>query len=199
MIGPFAAEVVLADGYAAGLLATACGLDRLARHVAERTERHRTGGFTYRPEHDAWICPTDQMLWPVRHDRRLTLYRARPSVCNACPREADCAPSQRGREIVRAPRPWPHSEAGRFHRGIALVLVTLAATLTPVEAARHPTWPDLALSAATLALTALTGWWLTGHLRATPADFPAPYGTAAQPDSGTAAPDRYTTVWRSDS
>lgn len=195
MTGPFTTEAVLAYGYAAGLLVAAAGLDRLARHVARRSERHRTGGFTYRPEHDAWVCPADQLLWPVGQDRHHRLYRARPSVCNACPRKPDCTPSRHGREIVRALRPWPHSEAGRFHRGLALVLVVLAATLTLIEAVRHPAWPDLALAAAALAATAVTGWWLTGHLRATPAGFPGPF---PEPEEKATNRDRYTTVWRSE-
>ncbi|WP_169984511.1 hypothetical protein [Microbispora sp. H10836] len=188
----FTMEAVLADGYAAGLLATAAGLDRLARHVAVRSERHRTGGFTYRPEHDAWVCPADQLLWPVGQDRHHRLYRAKPSVCNACPGKAGCTPSRDGREIVRALLPWPHSEVGRFHRGLALVLVVLAASLTLIQAVRHPAWPDLVLAAATLAATGLTGWLLTRHLRATPAGFP-------EPESAAKKGDRYTTVWRSES
>ncbi|KAA9381426.1 hypothetical protein F5972_00840 [Microbispora cellulosiformans] len=196
MIGPFTAEAVLADGYAAGLLVTAAGLDRLARHVARRSERHRTGGFTYRPGHDAWVCPAGQMLWPVGReggqDPHRRLYRAKPSICNACPRKADCTSSHAGREIVRELRPWPHSEAGRFHRGLALVLVVLAASLTLIQAVRHPAWPDLALVAATLVATALTGWRLTGHLRATPDGFP-------EPEQKGTNRDRYTKVWRSES
>lgn len=137
MIGPFVTESVLAYGYAAALLVTAAGLDRLARHVAGRSERHREPG---------------------------------------------CTPSRHGREIVRTPRPWPHSEAGRFHHGLALVLVVLAASLTLVEAVRHPAWPDLALAAAALAAAAVTGRRLTGHLRATPADFPEPGQKAANRD-----------------
>ncbi|WP_147944196.1 MULTISPECIES: hypothetical protein [Microbispora] len=97
-------------------------------------------------------------------------------------REPGHAPSHDGHEIVRGPRPWPHSEAGRFHRGLALVLVVLAASLTLVEAVRHPAWPDLALAAAALAAIAVTGRWLTGHLRAIPADFPEPGQKAANHD-----------------
>ena len=42
------------------------------------------------------------------------------------PAEGSCTDSDDGREIARPLDPWPHSEAGRFHRGIALVLVVLA-------------------------------------------------------------------------
>ena len=80
-------------------------------------------GFAYHdPQHDPWVCPRDEWLWPPEFDpdRRIVRYRARPSVCNACPVKADCTSSDRGREVVRPVDPWPHSEAGRFHRGLAL-------------------------------------------------------------------------------
>ena len=54
-------------------------------------------------------------------------YRAKAHVCNACPRKDACTDSDHGREIVRPLDPWPHSEAGRFHRGISLLLVVLGA------------------------------------------------------------------------
>ncbi|MEN3539602.1 hypothetical protein AAH991_31135 [Microbispora sp. ZYX-F-249] len=136
----FTIEAILADGYAAGLLAIAAGLDRLARHVAVRPGHHPIGGLPCRPEHDA-------------------------------------------RENVRTPPPWPHSEAGRFHRCLALVLVVLAASLTLVQAIRHPARPDLVLAAGTLAATGLTGWLLARRLRATPAGFPGPGREHEQPAS----------------
>ena len=48
-------------------------------------------------------------------------YRAKPSVCNTCPVKSTCTTSDHGREISREIDPWPHSEAGQFHRGIACV------------------------------------------------------------------------------
>jgi hypothetical protein len=196
VIGPFAAETVLVDGYAASLLTAAAGLDRLARHIATRSERLRTGGFTYRPEHDAWICPTDQLLWPqyLDRDNELVRYRAKPVVCNACPRKSDCTSDDGGREIVRPLRPWPHSEAGRFHRGLALVLVVLAALLATVEAVRRHTPSELVLAGATAAAAAAVGWWLTAHFRATPTGFPEPHLPSAPPSAPASAPSRYATL-----
>ena len=49
-----------------------CGLDWLARHSHARSERYRTAGFRYHPQHDVWVCPQDQMLWPARYDEQLT-------------------------------------------------------------------------------------------------------------------------------
>ena len=122
------AEALLALGYAAFLLAAAIGLDLLARHSHTRSMRYRTAGFSFQPELDLWECPEGQQLHRVEtdHRQRLARYRASPRICNACPAKADCTDSDRGREIVRPLDPWPHSEAGRFHRGIALLMVALA-------------------------------------------------------------------------
>ena len=46
--------------------------------------------------------------------------------------------------------PWPHSEAGRFHRTISLVMVALAALILLVEAMRHHEPPEAALLLALL-------------------------------------------------
>lgn len=170
------AEAVLAAVYALFLLTAAVGLDRLARHAHKRSDRYRTAGFRYHRQHDAWVCPRDEWLWPAEFDphQRMVRYRARPSVCNACPVKADCTTSPHGREIVRAVDPWPHSEAGRFHRGLALMLIGLAALILVVEAARQHTLIVLAELAVPLALTAALGWRFLEHLRNTPAGFPDP-------------------------
>ncbi len=168
-------ETMLLGGYAVVLLAVAAALDWLGAHTARRSERFRTAGFRYHPQHDAWACPQDQMLWPVEHDvaRHLMRYRAKPSVCNACPVKPDCTSSGHGREIVRALAPWPHSEAGRFHRGVSLALVGLAALLLLVAAARHP-HPATLVLAAPMLLVAVLGHRFSAHFRASPANFPAP-------------------------
>ncbi len=50
-------EVLLVTCYALFLLTVAVALDRLARHSHARSDRYRTAGFRYHPEHDAWVCP----------------------------------------------------------------------------------------------------------------------------------------------
>jgi hypothetical protein len=104
--------------------------------------------------------------------RRLMRYRAKPSVCNACPVKHECTTSAAGREIVRDVDPWPHSEAGRFHRGLALTLVALAGLLLLATAAIHRQPAALALLAVPLAAAAWLGWRLSDHFRHTPANFP---------------------------
>jgi hypothetical protein len=79
---------------------------------------------------------------------------------------------------VRPLDPWPHSEAGRFHRVIALLLVALAALVLIVELVRHHSPTEAALLVGVVVPVVLAGRWLLRDLRAHPAGFPAP--TASQ-------------------
>ena len=169
-------EVLLAVGYAIFLLGVAVGLDLLARHSHARSERYRTAGFTYHPSHDAWVCPEDQLLVrsEVDHERRLVRYRGRPQICNYCPAKAECTDSDVGREVVRAMDPWPHSEAGRFHRGISLAVTVIAGLILAAEAIRNHAPVELAVLGAVLTVVVLVAWHLHAAFRATLVNFPAP-------------------------
>ena len=152
-------EVVLAAGYAGLLIAGAFVLEWLSAHTHRRSLRYRTAGFAYDEDHDHWECPQGEHLWPHEFDdeRRLVRYRAKAHVCNACPLKDACTDSDHGREIVRPLDPWPHSEAGRFHRGIALLMVALGLLIVVVEAVRHHAGLELALLAGVLVAGALAG------------------------------------------
>jgi hypothetical protein len=169
-------EVLLAAGYAALLVTGALTLEWLSAHTHRRALRYRTAGFAYDEDLDHWKCPEDQHLWPheVDHERRLVRYRANAHVCNRCVRKSACTDSDRGREIVRPMDPWPHSEAGRFHRGISLLLVGLALLILVVEGTRHHRPAEAALLVALLAVGALATRSLARDFRAHPANFPAP-------------------------
>jgi hypothetical protein len=169
-------EVFLATGYAAALIGGAFILEWLSAHTHRRALRYRTAGFHYDHELDHWRCPEGEHLWPHEfdHERRLVRYRAKAHVCNACHRKPACTDSDHGREIVRPVDPWPHSEAGRFHRGISLVLVGLALLILIVEAARHHRPAEAALLAAVLAGGVAAARWLARDFRAHPANFPEP-------------------------
>jgi hypothetical protein len=169
------AEVWLAAVYAASLTVGAFVLEWLSAHTHRRALRFRTAGFSYDERRDHWVCPQGEHLWPHEVDRELRLvrYRARANVCNACEVKHRCTDSDRGREILRPLDPWPHSEAGRFHRVIALTLVGLSSLILTVEAARHPVPRDDALLIGLLVPVALAARWLLRDLRAHPADFPA--------------------------
>jgi len=169
-------EVVLAAAYAGLLVAGAFGLEWLSAHTHRRSLRYRTAGFTYDEAHDHWQCPEGQHLWPHEfdHERRLVRYRAKAHICNGCPRKEACTDSDRGREIVTPLDPWPHSEAGRFHRVISLVMLALAALVLVVGGARNHDPPEAALLLGVMAAAALAARWLFRDLRAHPSNFPAP-------------------------
>ena len=133
-------EALLAAGYAGFLLVVAAvAIEWLSAHTHRRSLRYRTAGFTYDADHDHWECPEGQHLWPHEFDaeRRLVRYRAKAHICNGCPRKDACTDSDHGREIVRPLDPWPHSEAGRFHRGLSLMLVALSLLVLVAVGARH--------------------------------------------------------------
>jgi hypothetical protein len=169
-------EVLLAVGYAGFLALGAFALEWMSAYTHRRTLRYRTAGFSYDETHDHWLCPEGEHLWPHDYDRerRLVRYRARAHVWNACPSKSRCTDSDRGREIVRPLDPWPHSEAGRFHRVIALLLVALAALVLMVELVRHHNPTEAALLVGVLVPIVLAGRWLLRDLRAHPAGFPSP-------------------------
>lgn len=170
------AEVLLAAGYGAFLLLAAAVMEWLSAHTHRRSLRYRTAGFTYDERHDRWQCPEGQHLWPHEFDsdRRLVRYKAKAHVCNGCPRKDACTDSDTGREVVRALDPWPHSEAGRFHRGLSLLLVALAILVVTVGLVRHHEPAEAALMVGLLAVAAVVGRWLARDFRAHPAGFPAP-------------------------
>ena len=172
-------EVLLAAGYAAVLTLGAFVLEWLSAHTHRRSLRFRTAGFTYDDTLDHWECPEGEHLWPQEfdHERRLVRYRAKAHVCNGCPRKEACTDSDDGREIVRPLDPWPHSEAGRFHRGISLMMIVLSVLILAVECVRHHRPEEAALLLALLASAVFAGRWLLHDFRSHPAGFPE--GTSA--------------------
>lgn len=114
----------LAAGYAVALLLIAYAIDRLAKRAHTAHDNQQTLGFVYHEDHDAWLCPEDQWLWPQSFDpgNRVMRYRGSPSVCNACPVKESCTSSDDGRELRRTVDVWPSSESAQFHRGIACAL-----------------------------------------------------------------------------
>jgi hypothetical protein len=167
-------EALLGAGYASFLLVCAVAIEWLSAHTHRRSQRYRTAGFTYHADRDFWLCPVGQHLWAHEFDveRRLVRYRAKAHVCNACLRKDACTDSNSGREVVRALDPWPHSEAGRFHRGLSLVLVGLSILLLVVVAARRHEPAEATLLLALLLLDVAIGRRLLRDFQAHPANFP---------------------------
>lgn len=166
--------VLLVCGYALGLLVVAWAFDRFGARSALRSARWRTGDFTYHDQQDAWTCPRGEWLRPAWVDtqERVVHYLGQPEVCAACPRKPECSPSPGPREVLRPIDPWPHSEAGRFHRGIAVSVVAVAAFLCVCTAFVARSLADIVTLAATAATVLVAGIPLVRHLWQTPANFP---------------------------
>ncbi len=184
-----ATESLLAAGYGLFLALAALGVDALARHSQRRSELYRTAGFSYLERVDAWECPEGERLHRVDTDlgARLARYRAQAHVCNVCRRKDDCTDSDRGREVSRPLDPWPHSEAGRFHRGIAVAMVGFGMLVICAGVALHHGAADLAVLGAALLLSTLVGLYLLAGFRAAPSGFP--WREGEQSGSATSASD----------
>jgi len=167
-------DVWLASGYCLLLVGLAYAIDALARRAASAAEGGASGGFSYHEDHDAWTCPENQWLWPQSFDpdNRVMRYRGSPSICNACPVKHTCTASSSGREVQRAVDVWPASEAARFHRGIACIVVVLGLAWPAATAATGPGRAGLVVLGAAAALALLTSLPLWSHLRRTPAYIP---------------------------
>ena len=162
----------LSAGYALALLLIAYGIDLLAKRAHKAHDGQQTQGFVYHQDHDAWLCPEDQWLWPRSFDpgNRVMRYRGSPTVCNACPVKDSCTSSDDGRELGRLVDSWPSSESARFHRGIACA-ATVLAVLWPVVACftveSVGSQVVLLATAATIAILSIPLW---SHLRHSPVD-----------------------------
>lgn len=178
-----ATETLLAAGYAVLLVLVALGLDVLARHSHRRSELYRTAGFTFHEHLDAWECPEGERLHRIETDvqERLVRYRARAQVCNSCPRKGDCTDSNAGRELTRALDPWPHSEVGRFHRGISVAIASFGILVLGAAAALHHGPADLAVLGAALLLSTSVGLYLLADFRSAPSGFPWAEGERSGP------------------
>lgn len=193
-----AVSVWLVAGYSLFLVAIAWGFDLMAKRVSHVATRWRTGKFAYRPDHDAWVCPQDHWLWPTSFDpqHRVMRYRAAPVVCNSCPVKSSCTTSDHGRAISRDIDPWPYSEAGRFHRGIACFVAALGVVMPLGMLIGQHAFGDILVLVGAMAIVVVLGLPLARHLWNSPSNAPGhlPHRTGLE-DQVAAAIDRYSTRW----
>src|SRR5690606_32992888 len=162
----------LATGYAIVLLLVAYGIDKMAKRAQHALTDHHAPGFKYHEDHDAWLCPEDQWLWPQSFDpdNRVMRYRGSPAVCNHCPVKETCTTSDDGREMRRMVDTWPASESARFHRGIACAVAVLAVLWPLATAFTVSTWTSQILVLAVAVVVGVASLPLWSHLRHSPAD-----------------------------
>ena len=77
--------------------------------------------------------------------------------------------------------PWPHSEAGRFHRGIAIAIVCFGILVIGAGAALHHGAADLAVLGAALLVSTAVGLYLLADFRSAPSGFPWAEGERSGP------------------
>ena len=132
-------EILVVVAYSIFLLIAAACIEGVARHSHHRSERLRVAGFRYDVSADLWTCPNNQKLLRAEADytRGTIFYRAAAHACNSCPIKSRCTDSSEGRVIEHRPDSWLDSELRRFHRGISLLLVGLAAVVLSAELLRY--------------------------------------------------------------
>ena len=162
----------LAAAYGVALVLVAYGIDRMAKRAHITMQDQHTAGFTYHDDHDAWLCPEDQWLWPRSFDpdNRVMRYRGSASVCNSCPVKDTCTTSDDGREMRRMVDTWPASESARFHRGIACSVTVLAVLWPLASAFTVEGWVSQVMLLTVSAAIGVASLPLWSHLRHTPAD-----------------------------
>jgi hypothetical protein len=113
-------------------------------------------------------------------------------VCNVCPVKSTCTTSPFGREVTREIDPWPYSEAGRFHRGIACLVALIAVGFPTVMLIAARSVESVVVLAATAIGVAAAAVPLARHLWRSPSGFPEhiPQTTTYEVPA-----DRYTTQW----
>lgn len=165
MIHGMHADVLMVAGYAVLLMGVAATLELVARHSHRLSEQFHVAGFTYHPQLDAWKCPTGQHLERRESDygRRLVVYQAPAHACNVCHCKTNCTDSDDGRRIEQRLDSWLRSEIRRFHRGLSLVLLLLAALILAAETGGGDSSRDWLVLGVLFVLVAIYGM----HLLAT--------------------------------
>lgn len=163
-------------GYGAALVGIGWIMDLVANRAHKKQADIKRGNFVYHESHDAWLCPEDQWLWPTSYDpdNRIMRYRGNPSICNACPVKDTCTTSNHGRQMVRELDPWPHSETGLFHRGVALAVAAMGVFLTIVAMFVFHTPAELVMLGTVTVVLIVATLPLAAILRRNRANFPEP-------------------------
>lgn len=205
--------VLLVSGYAVALLLVAWGFDRMGRRSAQKAAEWRTGNFVYHEGKDAWKCHQDEWLYPASFDpdKRVIRYVGQHAICGRCPVKDECSPTPGPREVTRAVDPWPHSDSGRFHRGISLCIAVIAVFMPAAMLLGEHGTADVIVLVSTVVVAGVIATALGRALLRAPKNFPqwVPHEASSDADDvprvrPTETPpleqlvDRYATRWASD-
>ena len=169
-------SVWLIAAYALIMLGAAWAVDVLGSRSARHSMSWRHSDFMYHDDVDGWRCHEDQWLWPTAFDpdKRVIRYEGAHAICGRCPSKDSCSPTPGPREITRPVDPWPYSDAGRFHRGVGLV-ITCVGVFIPMllMMAFHATGDLIVLGTTTVVVIVAGVLPLARHLWNTPDNAPA--------------------------
>ena len=130
----------------------------------------------YHDDVDGWRCHEDQWLWPTAFDpdKRVIRYEGAHAICGRCPSKDSCSPTPGPREITRPVDPWPYSDAGRFHRGVGLVIACVGVFIPVLLMVAFHAAGDLIVLGTTTVVVIVAGVLpLARHLWSTPDNAPA--------------------------
>jgi len=130
----------------------------------------------YHDDVDGWRCHEDQWLWPTAFDpdKRVIRYEGAHAICGRCPSKDSCSPTPGPREITRPVDPWPYSDAGRFHRGVGLVIACVGVFIPVLLMVVFHAAGDLIVLGTTTVVVMVAGVLpLARHLWNTPDNAPA--------------------------
>ena len=162
--------------YALIMLAAAWAVDVLGSRSARHSMSWRHSDFMYHDDVDGWRCHEDQWLWPTAFDpdKRVIRYEGAHAICGRCPSKDSCSPTPGPREITRPVDPWPYSDAGRFHRGVGLVIACVGVFIPVLlMVAFHATGDLIVLGTTTVVVIVAGVLPLARHLWNTPDNAPA--------------------------
>lgn len=186
-------SVWLIAAYALAVLGAAWSVDVLGSRSARRSMSWRHCEFIYHDDVDGWRCHEDQWLWPAAFDpdKRVIRYEGAHAICGRCPSKSTCSPTPGPREITRPVDPWPYSEAGRFHRGVALVIACVGVFIPLLLSAVLHGAGDLIVLGTTAVIVIVTGVLpLARHLWSTPDNAPAHLPHVGSQEHLAAQPER---------
>ena len=162
--------------YALIMLAAAWAVDVLGSRSARHSMSWRHSDFMYHDDVDGWRCHEDQWLWPTAFDpdKRVIRYEGAHAICGRCPSKDSCSPTPGPREITRPVDPWPYSDAGRFHRGVGLVIACVGVFIPVLLMVAFHAAGDLIVLGTTTVVVIVAGVLpLARHLWNTPDNAPA--------------------------
>ena len=169
-------SVWLISAYALIMLAAGWAVDVLGSRSARHSMSWRHADFMYHDDVDGWRCHEDQWLSPTAFDpdKRVIRYEGAHAICGRCPSKDSCSPTPGPREITRPVDPWPYSDAGRFHRGVGLVIACVGVFIPMLlMVAFHATGDLIVLGTTTVVVIVAGVLPLARHLWNVPDNAPA--------------------------